>query len=330
MKSLLFKKEAYQKMIKMTFSEIAQFLQESHYKNEINALATEHSGTDLLELALNRNLADSFKKLIKISPSELNSVIMEYAVRKDIEDIKTILRGKFTNAPEKSIASSITSAGTLSMEFLTSLMKKDSIEEILKNNRIVDFSLLKDGLKDLNEKKTLASIENAFDKYYYKRLVKFSKLLPKQGALFRDFLAREVEILNILTLLRLKKSKFGKDVVKKFIIPSRRLTSELLNWADMDDLDQILEALGKTEYKGAIEKGVEEFKKNGSLITLEIELYKYLLKQATMLLHRHPLSVDVILGYMLAKDCEVRNLRVLIKGKHLGLSDDFIERQLVL
>ena len=85
MKSLLFKKDDYQRMLKMGFSEIAKFLQESHYKNEINQLATEYSGSDLLELALNRNLADSFKKLISISHPNLRVLINEYIKRKDIE-----------------------------------------------------------------------------------------------------------------------------------------------------------------------------------------------------------------------------------------------------
>ena len=137
MKSLLFKKDDYHKMLKMGFSEIAKFLQDSSYKNEINALANEYSGADLLELALNRNLAESFKKLVRISPYELGLLIKEYTKRKDIEDIKTILRGKFTNANEKLIENSITGAGTLSYDFLVSLIKKESIEEVLKNNRIV-------------------------------------------------------------------------------------------------------------------------------------------------------------------------------------------------
>src|SRR3989344_7436803 len=148
MKSLLFKKDDYHKMLKMGFNEIAKFLQESHYQKEINELAREHSGADLLELALNRNLSASFKKLIRISPYELGLLISEYIKRKDIEDIKTILRGKFTNAREALILNSLTAAGTLSYAFLASLLKKGSIEEILKNNRIVEFS----SLKDLNEK----------------------------------------------------------------------------------------------------------------------------------------------------------------------------------
>ena len=332
MRSLLFKREDYHKMLKMGFSEIAKFLQESHYKKEINALATEYSGADLLELALNRNLAESFKKLIRISSYELSLLVKEYIKRKDIEDIKTILRGKFTNANEKLIANSITAAGTLSYDFLLSLLKKESIEEVLKNNKILDFSLLKNNLKNLHEKKSLVGIENAFDKYYYSHLIQFSSILPKEGALFRDFLLKEVEVLNIITLLRLKKAKFSKEVLKDFIILSDDKLKDLkmISLANLGNLEELSKALEKTEYKNIISKGIEEFKKSNSLITVETELYKYLLRKSTLFMHQHPLSVDVILGYMFAKDIEVRNLKIIVKGKQLGLSEDFIESQLVI
>jgi len=328
MKSLLFKKEDYHKMLKMGFNEIAKFFQDSHYKKEINELAREHSGADLLELALNRNLSASFKKLIRISPYGLGLLISEYIKRKDIEDIKTILRGKFTNTREALILNSLTAAGTLSYDFLASLLKKGTIEEILKNNKIVEFSSLKEGLKDLNEKKRLVSIENALDRHYYNSLIRFSRYLPKEGALFKDFLLKEVEILNILTLLRLKKTKLDKEAIKSFIIPGSK-ASRIKRLADVDDLEELSRALEATEYKDIIIKGIREFKKNDSLIALETELYKHLLKHSTLLLHQHPLSVDVILGYMFAKDIEVRNLKIIIKGNQLGLSEEFIESQLV-
>ena len=330
MKSLLFNRGEYHKMLKMGFSEIAKFMQDSNYRNEINALAAELSGADLLELALNRNLAESFKKLIRIAPYELALLIKEYTKRKDIEDLKTILRGKFTNTDEKTIRSSITAAGTLSFDFIVSLLKKESIGEILKNNGIVDFNLLKSGLKDLDEKNDLIGIENSLDRYYYSNLMQFSKILPKEGALFRNFLLKEVEALNILTLLRLKKAKFGKEAIKDFIITSRGLIgSKIVALAALDDFDEFSRTLEKTEYKDIISKGIEEFKKTKSLIALETELYKHLLKRSILLIHQHPLSVDVILGYMFAKDIEVRNLKIIIKGKQLGLSEEFIESQLI-
>ena len=171
-------------------------------------------------------------------------------------------------------------------------------------------------------------IENALDRHYFTSLADFSKLLPQEGALFRKFLAMEVEILDVLTLLRLKKSKIGN--AGDFIISARGLINpKIAKMQELDDLDALIKALEETHYKDAIDKGIEDFKNTGSLITLETELYKYLLKQSSLLLHQHPLSVDVILGFMLAKDIEIRNLRILIKGKQLGLEEGFIEKQLV-
>ena len=330
MKSMLFKREDYQKMLKMSFSEIAKVLQESSYKNEINSLAADYSGADLLELALIRSLAGSFKKLMMISPQELSLIIRQYAKRKDIEDIKTILRGKFTRFDENVMKRSITGAGTLSYEFLMSLVKKESVEDILKNNKLVDFSYFDEALKDMREKNSLAAVENILDRHYYGQLIKFSKILPKEGALFRSFISKEVEILNILTLLRLKRAGFSKGDINKFIIHPHQLGgSRIKSLANLEGLDEIAKSLEGTEYEDAVAIGIEEFKKNGSLIMLETRLYKHLLKQSILLLHQHPLSVNVILGYMFAKDIEVRNLKIIIKGKQLGLEEQFIENQLV-
>src|SRR3989338_2738332 len=310
MRALLLKKEDYRKMLKMSFSEIAKFLQDSNYRKEINALATQLSGADLIELALNRNLAEPFKKLARISSQELALLVREYIKRKDIEDIKTILRGKFTGTNEKIIVNSITAAGTLSYDFLMSLLKKDSVEGVLKDNKIVEFNLFKGALKDLNEKRNLVGIENVFDRQYYGNLIEFSKALPKEGALFRNFLLKEVEILNLLTGDKAKDSK-------------------IIGLMTIGSLDELQKALEKTEYKDIVAKGLEEFKKTGSLILVEAELYKHLLKQSVLFMHQHPLSIDVILGYMFAKDIEVRNLRIIVKGKQLGLKEEFIESQLV-
>ena len=184
---------------------------------------------------------------------------------------------------------------------------------------------------NIKEKNTLIGIENALDRYYYNHLIEFSKILPKEGALFRDFLLKEVEVLNILTLLRMKRAKFDKQLVKEFIILSdnKIKDTKIMNLVGLDNLEEISKSLEKTGYGDIMVKGIEEFKKYNSLITLETELYKYLLKQSILFMHQHPLSIDVILGYMFAKDIEVRNLKVIVKGKQLGLSEEFIERQLV-
>ena len=63
----------------------------------------------------------------------------------------------------------------------------------------------------------------------------------------------------------------------------------------------------------------------GALLRIEIALESMLLEKSILLFHQHPLTVDVVLGYMFAKEIEVRNLRIIIKSKKLEFTEDYIK-----
>ena len=330
MRALLLKKEDYHKLMKMGVNEITKFLQDSVYKKEINELATAHSGIDLLEIALNRNLAASFDKLRRISQDELKIFIDEFTKRKDIEDIKTILRGRFTGINPEKIKKSLIGAGTLSLDYLHKLADME-FKEAINNLAIIQFSYLEQAYKDFLENKSLASLETELDIFYYKNMLELANNIPEEGRLFREFLTREIDIFNIMTLLRLKREKIDSKEIEKYLFLFRGGRKEKIkSLCKIDDISEIGKRLEKEKYGSIIKKGLEEFEKTGSLIDLEINLNKYLLRTSILLTHEHPLSIDVILGYMFAKEVEVRNLRVLLKGKQLGLEESFIESQLIV
>jgi len=342
MKSLLLKKEEYAKLMKMSINEITRFLQESVYKKEIDKLAANYSGYDLLELALNRNLGNALKKLKRISPEELQLLIKAYILRNDITDIKNIIRGKNAKADDEEIIRSLLVAGTLTNDFLRDLVKKESVEEVitealgsLKELKIKNKAGMEKAYKHYKETSSLFELENELDKSYYKYVLRLSGFIPEKGRLFKEFLLNEIEVINIITFVRLFREKMEKRLIKEHLIftgfTGRRsrdaLLLQLLKASDFDEAERVLE---KTKYKNAIKNGFEEFRKNNSLIKLEISLQKYLLKMSSLLIHKHPLSVDIILGYMLAKDAEVKNLKMLTKGKQLGIEEDFLSEQVII
>lgn len=339
MKSLLLKEEEYTKLMKMSISEIIRFLQESVYKKEIDKLAASYSGYDLLELALNRNLGQALKKLERISPEELQVLIRAYILRNDITDIKNIIRGKHVQADEDEIIKNLPVAGTLSEDFLKELVNKESVEavmtEALKVLKMIKAAAMEQAYKQYKETNSLFELENELDKSYYSYVLRLSEFIPEEGKLFNEFLLNEIEIINIITFVRLFKEKMEKRLIKEHLIftgftgkrSKDALLLQLLKAADFDEVERILE---KTKYRDAIKQGLEEFRKNNSLIKLEISLQKYLMKMSSLLIHQHPLSVDIILGYMLAKDVEVKNLKMITKGKQLGIEEGFLDEQVVI
>ena len=329
MRSLLLKKEDYDKLMKMSLNEIANFLQDSADKQEIHKLAANYSGAELVERALSQSLVKSFNKLKKISPSELNLLINAYLKREDIFNIKTILRGKYTKTDDKETESLLLPVGALSQEFLLELLKKQDIGEILKNLKIIDFSQLEKAYESFKKNNMLIELENALDSYYYNELIQFLEKIPRQGKLFKEFLEAEIDILNIITILRLKRENINKDIIKNYLFSEKidRYHKRLL---DAKDAEELLSLLEQSKYRYVLKEAIKKVNENKSIIPVEMALYKYLLEKTLLLQHQHPLSIDIILGYMFAKEIEARNLRVIVKGKQLSLSNDFIESQLVV
>ncbi|NQV08804.1 ATP synthase A1 subunit C [Candidatus Woesearchaeota archaeon] len=332
MRSKLLKKEDYHKLMKMGIGEITRYLGESDYKKEIDELAATYSGSDFMEIALNKNLVSSFLKLKRISPDELNVLISAYLKRNDIWNIKTILRAKYAGEDEETVKRMLVAVGELDEEFLLNMFKKETIEDILRNIPFFQFKKIKPFFEKFKEKNILVDIENALDKYYYKYLMDFTETLPEQGGLFKGFLESEVEVLNILMIIRLKKEGVNNEDIKNYLILTEDKIKDngFLRLLNIEGIEAMPEKIQNRELAKVLETSIKKYKETKTLTHVESALYKYFLKKSILLLHQHPLSLDVILGYMFAKEIEVKNLKTLVKGKQLGMSEEFIEQRLVI
>src|SRR2546422_9612263 len=87
----LFPKESYPKMLNMSVTEIARLLQESEYKREIDELGTRFAGIDLIEMALNASLANTYRTMIKITQTGAREIVVAYLRRYDVKNTKTVL-----------------------------------------------------------------------------------------------------------------------------------------------------------------------------------------------------------------------------------------------
>jgi len=333
MKSKLVRRDDYTKLLKMGVNEVMKFLQETEYKKEIDELSMAISGVNLVELALNKNLIKTMQKLKRISPDELRLLIEAYLKRMDSHNIKTILRGKLTKAGNEYVETLLVPVGKIKKEELLNLMKKESIEEMVKSLRIgIDTADLNDALRSFREKNSLFEIENLLDRHYYNDVLDFVEGIPEEGKLFADFLRYEIDILNIKTMLRLKNEKIsGKDIQKHILYSGKFLDKAALNLlVHTEDLNEFISRIKRMGYKKAFGDERKEKESREDIAETETMLYRYLLGKAILLLHQNPLSVDIILGYMFAKEIEVRNLKVLLKGKQLGVEEDFMAKQLVI
>jgi len=326
MRASLLDKDDYHKLLKMSLNEIISFLQSSEYKRAIDEFGVKYSGVELMEMALNKNLVNTWNKLRRISPREIYTLIDAYLARADLWNIKTMLRGLHTKIRHELIASMLLPAGRLTSKELEVLFQSESVEEFLKKLTVVGikFEDLGQAFETFKEKNSVVDLENFFDLQYYKKMIDFAKTLPSGGKLFRNFLEAEIETTNMMNILRLKRASTDKQGVQKYVIGKSTANIKKLIEADKEDTTKLLSQLGVSD------SALNTFTSSNSLIDIEIDLGKNLLRKTKLLLHQHPLTAEVILGYMFAKEIEVKNLKMLLKSRQLNLADEFIEQQIII
>ena len=324
MKTKLIPAEMYPRMQSMDASEIARYLEETQYKDEIDALSKDYSGTELIEHATFANLAKTYRKLLDVSIDEPQFLILEYLRRWDIWNIKTVLRGKFYGASDAEIMKYLVPAGELDAEFLDGLTKKGTIQEVISAFEGKDYS----SALAQYDGKNLASLENALDKLYYFRMERaVGGTLSVGGGLLLKYVRREIDIRNLITLFRMNKAGVEGAIIQENLIPGGKLHEELSRMAGQPFGEFLRGLEGYPFWSSISDIATADI---DAISRIEARLRAYLVRYAWALSNYHPLSILPVLGYIVSKDTEVSNIRKIVRGKEAGLPAELIEEQVVV
>ncbi len=324
MKTKLIPAEMYPRMQSMDASEIARYLEETQYKDEIDALSKDYSGTELIEHATFANLAKTYRKLLDVSIDEPQFLILEYLRRWDIWNIKTVIRGKFYGASDAEIMKYLVPAGELDAEFLDGLTKKGTVQEVISAFEGTDYS----SALAQYDGKNLASLENALDKLYYFRMERaVGGTLSVGGGLLLKYVRREIDIRNLITLFRMNKAGVDAAIIQENLIPGGKLHEELSRMAGQPFGEFLRGLEGYPFWSSISDIATADL---DAVSRIEARLRAYLVRYAWALSNYHPLSILPVLGYMVSKDTEVSNIRKIVRGKEAGLPAELIEEQVVV
>ena len=313
-KSALLKEDAYSKMLMMSLPEISRFISESGYQKEITELTGKYAGVDLIEHATYANMANLFKGILNSSEGELKDMIAADLERWDAWTLKVILRGKSFGLDMDQMKEDLVPAGKLNIAQLETLMGYGSAEEILQAyGRYVDLSIPQNVLAAYGEEKNLAILEDYLDKAYYERLLLNVDPSSRPKRLFQDFIRNEIDITNLETILKLKKEGITGDVILGYYIPGgaqldKKLATQLAN---AESISAMANDLAQLDFYEDIKDALDDSK---SLKDIVAALTKYHRKQAKTFTHLYPLSVIPVIDFMIHKETEVNNIRIIARG----------------
>jgi V/A-type H+/Na+-transporting ATPase subunit C len=333
----LFADEDYRKLIRMGPSEIARFMEETEYEREINALGTRFSGVDLIEYALNRNLAKHFNDLLDWSEGRLYDLISQYLRKFDVWNLKTIIRGVYTDSDAEAIQTDLIRAGDLDDRTIDRLLEVDEIEDAIDVlYGTIYYEPLTEAYEEYEETGALVPLENALDREFFEHLLDGIRprnaYEPQEGpeAMYVEFLQAEIDFRNARNALRLSRSGADLDPAAYYIEGGVLFDQSELSRL-VTDYDELVDHIAENKrYGDRLSSALDRLRDADSLIQFEHALDAALLEYSDKLSSIYPTSVSAVLSYILAKEREVENIRAIARGREVGLTESEIEEELVI
>ena len=350
----LLPRDAYRRIMQMGIPEIVTHLGRQEEYQEIMDLAGDFSGARLIEEAVNRNLARSFRGAMAIAPGSLHTLTGEYLARWDIANVMAILRGTVHHIPRQQIRDLLIPAGELDRALLDRLLSFTTCGEALdalQGWRL--YPILAEHYRVCGEEGAFARIEDELYQRYYAGLLGLARSGCSGCQELIPYLRFEIDITNMKNLLRLHCAREACDItlVDQTMIPGGNMSIDLLRRLYGAGTEaEFTSIFLQTTIVPVLARAVRELRQDPNFSStdaaelvwrrwhqhlrpvheIEMAITRIRLQQMDALSRRYPFSVLPVLAYLERKRYEVANLRAIARGKAFGLPADRIWQYIVL
>jgi len=309
-------------------------LEKTPYHDDIIEAKGRYSGMPCIEYALRQNFIRTFRKVLAFSQNEAaEQYIRIFLHRWDIQNIKTILRGKNIHVTNDEILDCLVPVGELDEVTLTELVRQQdtkAVTDLLATWRIPWAKPLTRAFPEFARSGDLGMLECSLDRYYYEDALRTVSAPDPNNAMIRNILATEIDVVNIKTVLRMIRDHIEPEEAKKFLLAGgrefdiRKLSLLLALHTIEDALTQM--SVPRYQFLSGIP---ETAAKAGKISVIEKELERYLVQQGTRTFSGDPLSAASLVGYFWAKYNEITNIRVISRCKTADFPIEHLREELV-
>ncbi len=308
-------------LIKQPLKEILPKLNNNGLENIIIKLSESHfrplpaGNMDNLFLSI---LLDDAQSIIRSLSGREREFFIYWIRRFELQNIKTILRGKSLQRPKEQILAELTPLNQFSVLPVDDLLNADNITDILHQLKKTPFaSIAYYGSKNFEEKRDVFTVETAINHQYFTVLNdKLKDLSNEDQSLLMPLLGRIIDLTNLIWLLRYRLKYNLSPSHTYFLLVSGGLyltPKFLIQLSQIKNLQQLHDLLpGKIDIL---------LKETDSIHQIELSLEKDIIKTAVNMLKTKPFTLAHAFTYLILREKQLSQLHTLFKGKLLDLSD---------
>lgn len=282
-----------------TVQDALRELEGTEYAKALSGIKNE----DEIETKLQYELNKVYKLLTELSLNpELTNL---WLISRDIDNIKIFLKIKLGQKEKQPV----TAPGGL---FSPQVIRKMVEDNNYKRLPAIISEAARNAGEEFNKHPDSQLVDILLDKAKYDYF--FEVLSDSENLFLRELIERKIDLTNIKTFIRLKIRKLEKSLLEKLLIGYGKISKKIFLSLWEGSLDDLVHKLQFTAYARILKKGLLHYKQENSLGYLEKEFDDYLvnfIKQAKYVVF----GLEPLVGYLIAKEYEIRNIRTIMLGK---------------
>ena len=286
-----------------------------------------------LEKALDSQLAETYDLVARIAPDAVKDTFEILLSKWDIRNLKSVIIAKEAGLTAEETMDLLVPFGSLK-ESQDSFIEAKNITEIINALEGTEYAqILENALPAYEKTDMILPLEAALDNDYLDKLVKsVANPADENKSLLQSYIGTIVDSTNLKMILRAKVDGLKFDDLEPYMVSSGYQLREwkLKELMESEDIDGVLSSLEGSDYSQVLATSVPEYSSTGSITPFEAALDENIRKVAKSISQKNTIGIGTIIGFLNRKEIEVRNLKVIVRGKtEQGFSNSMIKEMLI-
>jgi ATP synthase A1 C subunit len=342
MRGLLLARSDYERLLSSPgLHEIAIALRETPYGRFLESVGAAASDAARMEEALRRNFEETLSKLLSMSAGDCREAVRLLLGSWELQAIKTILRGKAAGLPPEEILASLVPTGIHGEAALQELCRQPNLRavaDLLVTWRDPWGAPLSRAMKEYRDPRDLFFVETALERFRAGETARSLEETQWQRSgdgpedALRLFLSLSVDRANLMTALKAVEERIRVADRRIHFLPGGRIYA-LRDFDGIWGAQSVAEALGiaaRSTFARALKAVSSTLAGIPLLVVVEGQLDRALLRAMRARMRSDPLGWGPLAAFLLNKTREIRNLRMIFRGRLVGLPDPDLREHLVL
>lgn len=299
------------------------------FKDKVNVLRDYQVTGDTassIQSSLDQNFLQTMRMMQNDSSKKMHAFYEIYLQRIDFYLVKNEIKHKLQGSTAESYLDKAILPKTRDLLDQVHHTTKDAMSALL-----ASYGFDKELLEELSkENPDMLQIDILFDKQFLRRLRDVT--VPRKCEQAKqDFIKHIIDMLLLKHMLRAKHLSYPPEVCKTMFLGEGK---QIARWrfeqmAEAPDIPQLITAVEGTTYFPALSGALERYAKEKSVHLFEQVIHGSFLQRIRELSLQNYQTIGPSLRFLVSREFEIQNLKVIVKGIAEQLSKEIIQPNLV-